>query len=87
MSDIHPQKITKAINRIQKALDACAEAQLQFQQVKCAELKKGDYVIINGVLDKIVATQRGGVGVVALEDSGEIMQLVPTDEFLVLRPS
>jgi hypothetical protein len=82
---VHPQKITKALNRLTKALDACQEAGLQLQQVACQALQKGDHVVVNGVLDKIVAIQQGQVGVVALENAGEIMQLDANLQYLIVR--
>lgn len=84
---VHPQKITKALSRLTKALDACTEAGLQLHWLPAAEVQKGDYAVVEGKLDKIVAVDSQKPGVVALENAGAILTLRADRPYLVVRPS
>jgi hypothetical protein len=82
---MNTNKINAAIRKLGTALQNCSELGLVLSQLPNAQLKAGDYVLHNGKLEKVVATDPSNPGRVAFESTGIIESLAGREQ-LVLRP-
>jgi hypothetical protein len=77
-------KLNAAIRKLGLAIRSCSELGLTMTQMSNPQIKTGDYVLHEGKLKKVVATDPSNPGRVAFEGEGVVLSLGGSEQ-LVLR--
>ncbi len=80
------QKSGAALHQLSKALQKCADVGLKLQSLPSASLLKGDWIVHQGLLQRITAKDGADANVVALDPLGAIVKLPAGQPVLTLRP-
>jgi len=76
-------KINAALRKLGLALKGCTDLGLTLVQVPNPQIKSGDYVLHEGVLKKVVATDPSNPGRVAFEGEGFVLSLGGSEQLVL----